>query len=70
MKKQEKKIGPHGVWDIHMYDDEPWPDYPKYAGRISGMEGARIMMDGYDCGIKYMDSHIGRIIDYLKTSGV
>lgn len=70
MKQQEKKTGPHGVLDIHMYDDKPWPDYPKYPGRISGLEGARIMMDGYDCGIKYMDSHIGQIIDYLKENGV
>ncbi|MCK5757562.1 MAG: sulfatase [Clostridiales bacterium] len=70
MREQEKKIGPHSVKDNHMYDDKPWVDYPKYPGRISGLEGARIMMDGYDCGIKYMDSHIGQIFDHLKEMGV
>lgn len=70
MKEQEKKTGPHSVKDIHMYDDKPWPDYPKYPGSIAGLEGARIMMDGYDCGIRYMDEHIGRIFNHLKEAGV
>jgi len=70
MQKHAKKIGPHSVNDIHMYNCTPWPDYPKYPGSISGLEGAKIMMDGYDCGIKYMDSHIGQIINSLKEKGV
>ncbi|MBN1623388.1 MAG: sulfatase [Clostridia bacterium] len=67
---QKNKTGPHSMQDIHMYDADPWPDYPKYPGSIGDMEGARIMMDGYDCGIKYMDGHIGKIINHLKDIGV
>ena len=70
LKAQENKTGPHSMLDIHMYDADPWPDYPDYPGSISGMDGARIMMDGYDTGIRYMDGHIGRIINLLKKSGV
>jgi arylsulfatase A-like enzyme len=70
MEEQEKKTGPHSVQDVHMYDADPWPDYPKYPGSISGLSGAKILMDGYDCGIRYMDGHIGRIIDHLKDIGV
>jgi len=70
MEKQHDKTGPHSVQDVHMYDADPWPDYPKYPGSIAGLEGARIMMDGYDCGIRYMDGHIGRIVDHLKKAGV
>lgn len=70
MEKQEKKTGPHSPRDIHMYSDDPWPGYPKYPGAISGLDGARIMMDGYDCGIRYMDSHIGKIIKFLKDKNV
>ena len=70
MAGQEKKIGPHSVKDNHMFNDAPWPNFPKYPGRIKGMEGARMMRDGYDGGIHYMDGHIGRIISHLKDSGV
>ncbi|HPJ20798.1 MAG TPA: sulfatase [Clostridia bacterium] len=70
LKAQENKTGPHSMLDIHMYDADPWPDYPDYPGSISGMDSARIMMDGYDTGIRYMDGHIGGIINLLKESGV
>ena len=32
--------------------------------------GLRRMIDGYDCGIRYMDLHIGRIFDALAAAGV
>ena len=70
MEKQEHKIGPHGIQEINMYDSRTSSDFPRHPGKISGLDGARIMMDGYDCGIRYMDGHIGQIIDYLKNSGV
>ena len=34
------------------------------------MAGLHQMIDGYDCGIAYMDSHIGRLFDALKAAGV
>ena len=70
IEKQEQKTGPHSMKDIHMFNDDPWPGYPRYPGKISGVEGARIMMDGYDCGIKYMDGHIGGIVQILKDRGI
>jgi arylsulfatase A-like enzyme len=70
MEEHVKKTGPHGANEINMYDDETWPQYPRHPGRISGLEGARTMIDGYDCGIRYMDSHVGKIIGFLKNQGV
>ncbi|MFO7612726.1 MAG: sulfatase [Clostridia bacterium] len=70
MKEHESNIGPHGACEISMYDDSTNPAYPRHPGSISGLAGARIMMDGYDCGIRYMDGHIGRIIEKLKHNGV
>lgn len=28
------------------------------------------MIDGYDCGVRYMDEHIGKIISNLEKQGV
>ena len=28
------------------------------------------MIDGYDCGIRYLDTHVGRILDFLEEQGV
>jgi arylsulfatase A-like enzyme len=34
------------------------------------MAGLRRMLDGYDCGIRYMDGHIGRLFEALEEAGV
>ncbi len=34
------------------------------------MNDLRQMIDGYDCGIRYMDDHIGKIFDALSAQGV
>lgn len=70
MKEQQSKIGPHGVNDINMFNNETNLAYPRHPGSITGLHGARTMMDGYDCGIKYMDEHIGKIIEYLKDKKI
>ena len=34
------------------------------------MEDLRTMVDGYDCGIRHMDEHIGAIFELLENKGV
>ena len=34
------------------------------------MGDVRRMIDGYDCGIRYMDEHIGRVLAALAAQGV
>jgi choline-sulfatase len=33
------------------------------------MNDLRRMIDGYDCGIRYMDTHLGQVFDALKAQG-
>lgn len=44
--------------------------FPRAAGKIEDMNGVKKMMDGYDCGIRYMDDYIGKLFDRLKEKGV
>jgi len=68
--EQRKEASPHGVREIGMYDNTPWPEYPRQPMEIFNMNDYRKLMDGYDCGIAYMDMHIGYILDALREEGV
>ncbi|WP_067620998.1 sulfatase family protein [Alicyclobacillus acidiphilus] len=62
--------GPHGPHEINMYDNQEHPQYPRHPGEILGREGLRRMIDGYDCGIRYVDDQIGTILAALRSKGV
>ncbi len=65
-----KMVGPHGAREISMYDNRTDPNLPRQPGEILDMGGLRRMMDGYDCGIRYMDGHIGHLLEALEELGV
>ena len=35
-----------------MYDATTNPNYPRYPGELTNMKDLRLMIDGYDCGIR------------------
>ena len=63
-------VGPHGAREISLYDGSEDPCYPRQPGEIKDMADLRRMIDGYDCGIRYMDEHIGRLLSALEQRGV
>lgn len=65
-----KLYGPHGAREISMYHNQPDPRYPRHPGEILDMDGLRQMMDGYDCGIRFMDDNFGAIVSALEAKGV
>ncbi|MFB9758458.1 sulfatase family protein [Ectobacillus funiculus] len=69
-EKHRQKVGPHSAHDLNMYDNATSPKYPRYPGEISDMNGLRDVIDGYDCGVRHMDDHIGRIFQALEEKGV
>lgn len=48
----------------------PDPKRPRHPGALRNMVDLRRMMDGYDCGIRYMDGHIGMLLDAMRKAGV
>jgi choline-sulfatase len=70
LERHKKKVGPHSARDINMYNNHTNPSYPRYPGEILDMAGLRAMIDGYDCGIRYMDDHLGRLFEELQRQGV
>lgn len=63
-------VGPHSAREISMFDDKPNPRFPRHPGRLDDRADLRRMIDGYDCGIRYMDGHIGQVLAALEEQGV
>ncbi|MFW5858175.1 MAG: sulfatase, partial [Planctomycetota bacterium] len=55
LAEHQKMVGPHKALEIAMYDDSESPRFPRYPGALRSMADLRRMIDGYDCGIRYMD---------------
>ena len=63
-------VGPHCINEIGMYTDEPYPEYPRHLGKATSLEEVKKVIDGYDCGIRYMDEKIGELLALLKEKGI
>lgn len=53
-----------------MWDDRTPSQYPRHMGEIASMRDWRRMIDGYDCGIRYVDGHVGQLLSRLDDLGV
>lgn len=69
-EEHKKHVGPHSIQEINMYDGTPNPLFPRQPGSVLEYERLREVIDGYDCGIAYMDGQIGKITDRLKEMGI
>ena len=70
LEKHKKRVGPHSVNEINMYDSDERPHLPRHVPKIENMDDLRKHMDGYDCGIAYADKQAGIIFDALEKQGV
>ena len=65
-----KLAGPHTARDNNMYNGDNSPNFPRHVGDVKDMGELRRCIDGYDCGIRYMDQHIGQILNFLEKKGI
>jgi len=65
-----KMGGPHTIQDISMYDDAVSGAFPRQPGHVTDMKEMRDLIDGYDCGIRYMDNHIGKVLEAFEKGGI
>lgn len=62
--------GPHGARDPDMYSDNDPVKWPRLPAYIKDKTTLKQFIDGYDCGIRYIDKQIGRIVALLKEFGI
>jgi len=66
-------FGPHSARETWGFTSELQPymlKHPKAPREIASMDDYTLWIDGYDTGIRYMDDHIGRILDRLEKLGI
>jgi arylsulfatase A-like enzyme len=65
-----RKVGPHSLLELTMYDDRTSPKYPRMPGKVTDYEGLREIFDGYDTGIFFADMIVGQIFDRMRKLGI
>jgi arylsulfatase A-like enzyme len=70
LDKHRTMTGCHCAQEGRMWDNSPWPPYDRQPVELKTMDDVRRTYDGYDCGIRYMDDHIGMLFDALREKGV
>ncbi|MCL2017136.1 MAG: sulfatase-like hydrolase/transferase [Defluviitaleaceae bacterium] len=65
-----KKAGPHSARDIGGHGDWSNPQYPRHPGSVKNLAEVKNFIDQYDCGIKYADYLLGKVLDLLKKQGI
>jgi len=60
--------GPISAHDINMWGTQD--DLPRTPNEIADRSDFKKWIDAYDTGVHYMDYHIGKILNKLKTAGV
>ncbi|MEZ5414699.1 MAG: sulfatase [Opitutaceae bacterium] len=71
LAKHRAGFGPHSAREVLGFDaDWPYPrPYPRQPSEINSMDDARKMFDGYDCGVRYADDAVGRILAAVEKRG-
>ncbi|MCC7492865.1 MAG: sulfatase [Fimbriimonadaceae bacterium] len=61
--------GPHGAQEPAdvVPGNGQWPRQPD---QIDSLDAFRRWIDGYDCGVRYADDHVGRLLNVLADQGV
>ena len=69
--RQRESYGPHSAREVPHYNPDIDPKvWPWGRGEIKSLEDAKVHIDGYDCGVRYADEYIGRIVHLLEVAGV
>jgi arylsulfatase A-like enzyme len=70
LAEHRRHVGPHSARETYMFHGDFDPRWPRYPGELGDMADLRRYIDGYDCGIRYMDDHIGQLFAALEEAGV
>lgn len=59
--------GPHTPQEIPGFtpDQQMKDRWPKHPIQLPSMDAVKAFIDGYDCGVRYADDYIGRLLNHL-----
>jgi choline-sulfatase len=62
--------GPHSAQEPTGNGFQPRKDAPRVPVQLDSMEAVAQWINGYDTGVKYMDDHVGSLLNLLADQGV
>lgn len=65
-----RKRGQHSLNDMNSLARTHYNRYPRHGKPIEKREDLRVILDNYDTAIRYVDKHIGRLLECLEEQGV
>lgn len=70
LEKHRNMVGPNKPRELSMFDNQIDKEYPGQLGEIRDMGDLKIVIDGYDTSIRYVDYHIGTILNFLNEQRI
>lgn len=67
---QRASFGPHSAREVPGYDDKLPAEWRWGVGEIRDLQDAKVHIDGYDTGIRYVDMYVERLLDDLDKAGI
>ncbi len=65
-----KHIGPHSLNELYGFESEAPPHWRQQPGSATSYSQAKNLIDLYDCGIRYADYNISKIVSKLKQYNI
>ncbi len=70
VERHYNSYGPHSAQDPAGWGPNDTGRFGRLPETISNLDDYRRWIDGYDVGIRYMDDHIGKLLEILEEKGV
>lgn len=70
LHKDRELVGPHSAREVDMYWNKPIAGFPRHVSELKNMADMCKLIDGYDTGVRYMDDHLGKLMEELKRQGI
>ncbi len=70
IREHNRLPGGHSSREMNMWDAQTFPQWPRHPGEVRNLDDFRRMIDGYDCGVRHLDGHLGRLLEVLDKAGV
>jgi len=62
--------GPTSAQDLHFLRGRSYSRFARQPSLFESMDAVKLMFDSYDTSIRYVDDHLGKIFDCLRSLGI
>lgn len=69
-KLHQQKVNQHSIDHMNELAKTHYYRWPRHSKQIEAYDDLRMIIDNYDCAIRYMDDHVGQVLRKLEELGV